>query len=47
MKKKWCHNFKFWLRRGIKLPHIIKLLCIVGELAGGGSVAVAFGISDM
>ena len=23
------------------------LLCIVGELAGGGSVAVAVGVSDM
>ena len=23
------------------------LLCIVGELAGGGSVAVAIGVSDM
>ena len=31
--------FVFW-----SLPTI--LLCIVGELAGGGSVAVAFGIND-
>ena len=45
MKENWSKNFEFGLRKGLKLPRI--LLCTVGELAGGRSVAVAVGVSDM
>ena len=56
MKGNWSQNLRFWLRNCLKLPvekNLIFgslqtiLLCIVLELAGGGSVAVAVGISDM
>ena len=52
----WCQNVQFWLINGLELPLGEKLtfgslqtilLCIVGKLAGGGSVAVAVGVSDM
>ena len=45
---------EFWIKNGLKPPYRIKLilgfaqtilLCVVGELAGGGSVAVD--ISDI
>ena len=48
---KWSHNRKFWLRNGLKLIFWSLqaiLLCIVGELAWGGSVdlALAVGVCD-
>ena len=58
MKAKWCQNLQLWLRKGAKIAPQKKsrfcvfwslqrsLLCIVGELAEGGSVAVAVGVSD-
>ena len=54
MKGKWSQKLQFWLRNGLKLPRGRKLIrgssqtilmCIMGELAGSGSVAV--GVSDM
>ena len=48
----WSQNLLFWLRNGLKLPCGKKkndywvfdmLLCIVGELAGVGSMAVGCG----
>ena len=35
-----CHFIDFFC------PYSNDLLCIVGELSGGGSVAVAVGVSD-
>ena len=52
LKSDKSQNFWFWLRNGLKLPEkekilrTILLLCIVGQLARGGSVAVAVGPSD-
>ena len=55
IKGEWFQNLPFWIRNGLKLTrkkNICRslssiLLCIVGELAGGGSVAVAVGVTDM
>ena len=48
MKGQWSQNVQLWLRNGLKLAgnHPAEL-CIVGEIAGGGSMAVAAGVSDM
>ena len=40
-----CHSLLMDQSRSVKISSSIKL-CIVGELAGGGSVAVAVGVSD-
>ena len=47
MVKNHCMDKKkdFWLDLGTTSSST--LLCLVGELAGGGSVAVAVGVSDM
>ena len=56
LKGHLSQNLKYWLRNGLKLARGEKLifgssqtilLCIVGELAGRGSPAVAVGVSDM
>ena len=56
MKGQWFQNFQLWLRKGLKLAPGIKvicwssrniLLCIMGQLAGGGTMALAVGFSDM
>ena len=56
MKGKWSQNLKFWIKDEIKLHIGKKIICgssqtillyIVEELAGGGSVTVAVGVSDM
>ena len=39
----FCVLKLFWVFRSLQ----ISLLCIMGELAGGGSVAVAVGVSDI
>ena len=55
MKGQCSQNLHFWLEKGQKLPSGKKLifwssetilLCIVGEVAGGGSVAMAVGVSN-
>ena len=45
MKENWYQNFHFWLRNGLKLQTL--LLCIEGELARGGYVAVAVAVRNM
>ena len=56
IKAKWCQNWQFLLRRGLNCPSRkvdfvcvlqISLLGKVGELAEGGFVAMAVGVSDM
>ena len=56
MNGKWSQILQFWLRNDLKLARGKKLIfgsvptilvCIVGELAGGGSVDVAVGVCDM
>ena len=56
MKGNWSPNFQFTLKNSLKLPRTKKvifrslqtiLLCIVGEVSGGVSVAVAVGFSDV
>ena len=56
MKGHWSQNLQLWLRNGLKLPRGKKLifwslqailLCIVEELSGKGSMAVAVGVCDM
>ena len=56
MKEECSQNLQLWLRNGLKLPRGKKLiawslqtilLCIVGELAGGGSMPVAVGVSGL
>ena len=51
MKEHWSQKFKCWLRKGsfLVLVNINRriLLCLLEEVAGGGSVAGAVGVSDM
>ena len=52
MEGQYFHNLQFRLRNGVKPPGNILssqtiLLCIVGELARGGFVAVAVSVSYM
>ena len=52
MKGTLSQNYQFWFRNGLKLQVVFEslqtiLLCIAGELAGGGSVPVAVGASGM
>ena len=56
MNGMWSQNLQLSLRNGLKSHSKINgisgssqtiLLCIVGELAGRGSPAVAVGVSDM
>ena len=48
MKGKWSQNLQFWSKIAPQFGSLQTiLLCIVWELAGGGSVAVAVGVSYM
>ena len=52
MKGTMSQNLKFQLRNGMwkrNMPGSLQAIlpCIVGELAGGGSVAIPVGDSDM
>ena len=56
VKGKWSQDLQFWLRNGLKLPHQFFVvcfslqtivLCMVGKLAGDGSVVVDVSINDI
>ena len=46
-KQKYLGQFFSWFFYSLKIMQPLHVLCIAGELAGGGSVDVTVGFSDM